>query len=197
MVRDPNKIYKMITGPDGTGIYVEMSAEELIQREADEARAIELELLREEEEQQKLRNELLMTIPSIFVSTGQTLQSGIYSALNFNVEVSDVVNIVDPSSSDKIIIPSGSAGQYVGNFVVTFLEETSITPNIGDRGLKIYINGEAKGTQISRAVTTGDTVILSSGELGLQGLDIAQIYVMQNSGNPMSVTASIRIRKGN
>ncbi len=119
------------------------------------------------------------------------------TAVDLTAEEYDIGSYHDNGvNPDRMTVPAG--GDFDGNYsvkgTVTFEESTSATPNVGDRGVQITLNGAVVAEARFDAVITGDSAGCPAIDLDLVAGDIVRVTAFQDSGNTMDVSARLTLR---
>ena len=97
---------------------------------------------------------------------------------------------------DRMTVPTGHAGVFQITAHVEFDESTSATPNVGDRGVQITVNGTKVASWRGQAAGAGDSAGSVSIEHELVATDIVRVTAFQDSGNAMDVSGLLTVRLG-
>lgn len=119
------------------------------------------------------------------------------TAVDLTTEQYDVGAYHDNGTNpDRMTVPAG--GDFDGNYsvkgTVTFDESTSATPNVGDRGVQITLNGGVVAESRWDAAIAGDSAGCPAIDLDLVAGDIVRVTAFQDSGNTMDVAARLTLR---
>ncbi len=119
------------------------------------------------------------------------------TAVDLTTEQYDVGAYHDNSTNpDRMTVPAG--GDFDGNYsvkgTVTFDESTSATPNVGDRGVQITLNGAVVAESRWDSAIAGDNAGAPAIDLDLVAADIVRVTAFQDSGNTMDVGARLTLR---
>lgn len=99
------------------------------------------------------------------------------------------------TNPDRMTVPTGHGGLFCITAGITFDESTSAgTPNTGDRGLEITINGTAQRSIRVPAVGSGDTQLAAALDWNLAAGDIVRVTGFQDSGGAMDLAARLSVR---
>jgi hypothetical protein len=117
------------------------------------------------------------------------------TAVNLTAERHDVGGYHDNATNpDRITVPTGHGGHFSLRGHVVFDESTSGgTPNAGDRGVEITINGTVAAQARVPAVGAGDTALAVAVSRDLVATDIVRITAFQDSGGSMNVAAELSV----
>lgn len=117
------------------------------------------------------------------------------TAVNLTAERHDVGGYHDNATNpDRITVPTGHGGHFSIRGHVVFDESTSGgTPNAGDRGVEITINGTVAAQARVPAVGAGDTALAVAVSRDLVATDIVRITAFQDSGGSMNVAAELSV----
>ena len=100
------------------------------------------------------------------------------------------------TNPDRMTVPTGHDGVFQLTAHVEFDESTSATPNVGDRGVEITVNGAKVASWRGQAVVAGDSAGSVSIESELAAADIVRVTAFQDSGNTMDVSGLLTVRLG-
>ena len=125
-----------------------------------------------------------------------TLGTGAATAVNLTAEQYDVGayhdNAVNP---DRMTVPAGHGGLFQVAATVLFDESTSAgTPNLGDRGIAITVNGTPIPGSRTQAAAAGDTELSTGIDVALVATDIVRVTAFQDSGGDMTISARLTVR---
>lgn len=99
------------------------------------------------------------------------------------------------TNADRMTVPTGHDGIFTITAGITFDESTSAgTPNAGDRGLEITVNGTAVRAERGPAAGANDTQRAASIDVLLSAGDIVRVTGFQDSGGAMDVSARLTVR---
>lgn len=125
---------------------------------------------------------------SLYNTTDQTVNNNATTLIAWNSETFDTDGFHDTATNNsRITIPSGKAGKYLLNVIITWQGNTT-----GNRRIIVYKNGAQITTNTTTIHSVVDTGTANSNTnfhtnvLDLAVGDYIQIYVFQNSGGALS-----------
>lgn len=99
------------------------------------------------------------------------------------------------TNPDRMTVPTGHDGNFSVEATITFDESTSGgTPNSGDRGLQITVNGTPVAATRTPSVAAGDTSLSAAIGVALSAADIVRATGFQDSGGAMDASARLTVR---
>lgn len=124
-----------------------------------------------------------------------SLANNAVTALGLDTEQYDQTGFHDNvTNNDRMTVPTGFGGLYAISAYVEFLEASSAgTPNTGQRGVEITVNGTAVTGSRTDSTAAGDTRLVSSAQVVLAAADIVRVTGFQNSGGAMNVNARLAL----
>ena len=118
------------------------------------------------------------------------------TAVDLAAEQYDVGTYHDTGvNPDRVTVPAGHDGNFACAAFVVFDESSSSgTPNSGDRGVAITVNGAAIAQARTPAAGAGDTSLACPLHVDLVATDIVRVTAFQDSGGTMDVGARLMVR---
>lgn len=125
-----------------------------------------------------------------------SLANNAITAVNLDTEQYDVGTYHDTGvNPDRMTVPTGHGGLFALFATVEFDESTSAgTPNAGDRGIAITVNGTAVPGSRCPAAAAGDSELSTAIDVNLSAGDIVRVTAFQDSGGAMDISARLTVR---
>lgn len=130
-------------------------------------------------------------------TTGFVLPHDTLTPIAFPVVVENLGALFNPATPNRIDVPEGLGGLYLGRLDARFQEDTSTgTPFAGNRGLQLRVGPSRVEAEVRvRAVSSGVTSLPLPDEIELEEGDTLRAGGYQDSGGDMNILARLSLRK--